>query len=315
MAKAQKASDLFDIADLNSFLTKEVNTKGGLIHELDEAPTEYISTGIFALDALLSGRVLDGGITNDRFVGIGGESGTGKTFLALNLCRAAQRQGYFIIYIDSEGNIKEATTEAFGIDPKMFRLDKIRIVEDYKVYMAKMIAKFEAVVASGKKLPKMLIVLDSLGNLASKKEVDDAQNGDQKQDMTRAKQLKSIFRIITAQLSELSIPLVATNHTYMCLTAGHELLLADGTKKLIEQMQVGDMVETLAGPKPVVSTTKYVEAPTVKLTLETGEVLHCTPNHKFLVEPDWNADEEDACWKRADELAEEDCIYAITTDR
>jgi RecA/RadA recombinase len=214
MAK-KSASSLFDVSDLNSFMSSEVNKKGGLIDEIEQATTEYISSGIYALDALLSGRVLDGGITNDRFIGIGGESGTGKTFLALNFCRAAQKQGYFIIYIDSEGNIKSETTTAFGIDSKMFRLDKIRIVEDFKVYMAKLIEKLEAVKAAGKELPKMLIVLDSLGNLASRKEVADAQDGEHKADMTRAKQLKSIFRIITAQLAELSIPLLATNHTYM----------------------------------------------------------------------------------------------------
>jgi len=67
----------------------------------------------------------------------------------------------------------------------------------------------------GYELPKVLLCLDSLGNLASSKEVGDAEDGKEKVDMTRAKQLKSIFRIVTHKLGILGIPMVMTNHTYM----------------------------------------------------------------------------------------------------
>lgn len=212
---AKKTSGAFDISNLNDFLNDGVSKKGVLLSEEAAVPNTFVSTGIHSLNALLSGKIVGGGIPDDRFIGIGGESGTGKTFLALNICRNAQKEGYFIIYIDSEGNIKRNTTDAFGVDPAKFRLETIRVVEDFKVYMAKLIGKLEAVRAAGMALPKTMIVLDSLGNLASKKEIDDAESGEHKADMTRAKQLKSIFRIVTAQLADLGIPLVATNHTYM----------------------------------------------------------------------------------------------------
>lgn len=211
---AKKTSAAFELSALNDFLGG-VSKKGGLLSEQEAIPNTFISTGIHALNALLSGRIIGGGIPDDRFIGIGGESGTGKTFLALNICRHAQQAGYFIIYIDSEGNIKRNTTDAFGVDPAKFRLETIRVVEDFKVYMARLITKLEAEADSGKQMPKLMIVLDSLGNLASKKEIADAESGEHKADMTRAKQLKSIFRIVTAQLADLNIPLVATNHTYM----------------------------------------------------------------------------------------------------
>jgi RecA/RadA recombinase len=66
----------------------------------------------------------------------------------------------------------------------------------------------------GVEIPKIMFVMDSLGNLATQKEIDDASSGSEKADMTRAKVIKSIFRIITTKLGEIHAPLVITNHTY-----------------------------------------------------------------------------------------------------
>lgn len=61
---------------------------------------------------------------------------------------------------------------------------------------------------------QVMIIIDSIGNLASKKEVDDALDGKSVADMTRAKQLKSLFRMITPHLTLKDIPMVVINHTY-----------------------------------------------------------------------------------------------------
>ena len=66
----------------------------------------------------------------------------------------------------------------------------------------------------GLEVPKVMVCLDSLGNLASQKEIDDALSGSDKADMTRAKTIKSLFRILGTQLAECKIPFVFTNHTY-----------------------------------------------------------------------------------------------------
>jgi len=58
------------------------------------------------------------------------------------------------------------------------------------------------------------MILDSAGNLATQKEIDDARSGSEKADMTRSKVLKSIFRIIMTPLADLKIPFIFTNHTY-----------------------------------------------------------------------------------------------------
>ena len=60
----------------------------------------------------------------------------------------------------------------------------------------------------------MIIVIDSIGNLASKKELEDAKNEKSVADMSRAKALKGLFRMVTPYLTMKNIPLLAVNHTY-----------------------------------------------------------------------------------------------------
>lgn len=212
---AKPTKKTFEFSKLNDFLSKEVNPEGSLIESNEFINTkEFISSGIYVLDALLSTQILEGGIPNNKVIGIGGESGTGKTFLCLNFVKQAQKKGYYIIYLDSENAIDLPLVEKFDIDPKAFRIDPMATVEDMKTYLAKFIKKMKEMKKEGHELPKVLLVLDSLGNLASRKEVEDAEAGNDKADMTRAKQLKSIFRIVTHELGMLGIPLLLTNHTY-----------------------------------------------------------------------------------------------------
>lgn len=212
---AKPAKKVFEFSKLNDFLSKDVNPEGSLIDTNEFINTkEFISSGIYVLDALLSTQIMNGGIPNNKVVGIGGVSGVGKTFLALNFARNAQKQGYYVIYLDSENAIDLQLIEKFEIDPKSFRIDPIATVEDIKTYLAKFIKKMKDMKKEGYELPKVLLILDSMGNLASRKEVEDAESGNDKADMTRAKQLKSIFRIVTHELGMLSIPLLMTNHTY-----------------------------------------------------------------------------------------------------
>jgi len=65
-----------------------------------------------------------------------------------------------------------------------------------------------------KREDNVLIFLDSLGNLASAKETKDAEEGKEKSDMTRAKTIKSLFRIIVPKIAMKNIPMVVVNHTY-----------------------------------------------------------------------------------------------------
>jgi hypothetical protein len=76
---------------------------------------------------------------------------------------------------------------------------------------------------------KLIIVIDSIGNLASKKEVDDALDGKSVADMSRAKQVKSLFRMVTPHLSLKDIPMVVVNHTYMEIGMFPKAIVGGGT--------------------------------------------------------------------------------------
>lgn len=311
MAK-KKEGKKFEFSKLNEFLSKDVNPIGSLIADNEFIDTkEFISSGVYALDALLSTKIIGGGIPNNKVVAIGGKSGTGKTFLALNFAKQAQKTGHFIIYLDSEGAIDNNLITNFGIDPAMFRIDPMATVEELKIYMAKFIKKMSEMRADGYELPKVLLVLDSMGNLASSKEVGDAEEGKEKVDMTRAKNLKSIFRIVTHKLGILGIPMILTNHTYLCVTGETLVIMDDGSIKEIKDIQKGEFVKTLSGSKEVTNNHVYENSPTIELELEDGNVIKCTMNHKFLVKEEWSNDENNECWKEAGDLKENDIILAV----
>lgn len=325
MAKKEKVvsdSKIMGFDELNSFLTKEVSPLGSLINVNENIGVkEWISTGNYALDLLISGRLLDGGVPDNRMTGFGGVSGSGKTFVALNIVREAQKKGYFIIYMDSENAIDETLTTKFGINSNMFRIEPMTTVEDFKIYMARFIDKMETTRDAGKKLPKVMIVLDSMGDLASKKETDDAIEGSNKADMTRAKQLKSVFRIVTSKLGQLRIPLIITNHTYLtqdmypkeifsggCLNPDALVKMADGTNKQIKDIKEGDLVETLDGPYLVEKTVSFTDKELYEIELENGSKYICSSEHRFLTGDNWEIDDN---WTRVDNLTDSSEIKIV----
>ena len=203
----------FSFADLNKEMSK-ISEYGetldkSTISEIDH----YIPTGNYHLNACLTGSLF-GGYPNNRAVALAGPSGTGKTYLILNAIKQAQKQGYSIIFYDSENAVDKNLVEKFGIDPKTFRYETCNTVQEFR---SSVTAITDVLIEQKKKgiaLPKIMVVLDSAGNLATQKEIDDAKTGSSKADMTRAKLLKSTFRIIMTQFGICKIPFLFTNHTY-----------------------------------------------------------------------------------------------------
>jgi archaellum biogenesis ATPase FlaH len=215
---------------MNTFLNKEVKSGGNVISKIDFTNETFISSGIHVLDALTSANILEGGVSNNRFTCISGENSTGKTYLALNYCRNAIKNGYYVIYIDSEGNINDKLVKSFGIDTTKFRLEnKLGTLEKFKTYMAKLLKQFETEVEKGNKLPKILFVIDSLANFPSEKEISDTESGADKQDMTKNKTLKSLFRIITVKLNLLEMPLIGISHGYFTMDMFPKFVVSGGS--------------------------------------------------------------------------------------
>lgn len=226
---AKKDSGEFSFDDLNKVMSK--NSKwGGLMSDGSGVSeiTEYISTGNYILNAAFTGSLFQG-IPNNRSVEIFGPSSTGKTFILLNLAREAQKKGYYVIWYDSENAIESSQVKNFGCDITKFRYEPVNTVEEFRTNVTNLVDTLIEQKELGKKIPKVFIVLDSVGNLATAKEVEDSKLGKDKQDMTRSKVIKSIFRILMTKLGVIGASFVFSNHCYQTLDLFSQQVAGGGT--------------------------------------------------------------------------------------
>ena len=173
----------------------------------------FIGTGSYILNAQLSGSIY-GGIPDNRVTAIAGEQATGKTFYAIGIAKdfLDSNEDGAVFYFDSEA---AATTDLFkdrGLDPDRVWHFPVDTIEEFRTQMIRILDNLLKTPEGDRK--PLLIVLDSLGMLASAKELDDALADKQVRDMTKSQTIKSVFRIITSKLGKLKIPMIVTNHTY-----------------------------------------------------------------------------------------------------
>ena len=213
---AKKKSPSLSFKDMRGMM-ETISKKTAIVIENEKTERTYLDTSIYMLNALLAKSILHGGISKNRFTVFAGEESVGKSYLCYNIAKNAQKDGYNVIYIDTEFSIELSELEEFGVDISEDRLMLIRSnkVEDLKVMITQFLDQLKESKLKGLDISKTIIFLDSIGQLASRKEVEDAIAGSNKADMSRAKAIKSLFRIITADLGFLDIPLVATNHIYI----------------------------------------------------------------------------------------------------
>jgi RecA/RadA recombinase len=168
---------------------------------------DLIQTSVPALNVALSGK-LDGGLTPGLTV-FAGPSKHFKTAFAMLLAKAYldKYDDAVILFYDSEFGAPQGYFDSFGIDTDRVIHTPITDIEQLK---HDSMSQLNDIVRGD----RVMIIVDSVGNLASKKEVDDALDGKSVADMTRAKQMKSLFRMITPHLTIKDIPAVVVNHTY-----------------------------------------------------------------------------------------------------
>jgi RecA/RadA recombinase len=159
------------------------------------------------LNVALSGK-LNGGLTSGLTV-LAGPSKHFKTSFALKIAAAYLKSDpdAIMLFYDSEFGSPQSYFDAFGIDTSRVLHTPITNVEELKFDLINQLEAME-------KSDKVIIVIDSIGNLASKKELDDALDEKAVADMSRAKALKGLFRMSTPYLTMKNIPLLAINHTY-----------------------------------------------------------------------------------------------------
>ena len=175
--------------------------------------TGFIDTGSYIFNALVSGS-LYGGIPNNKIIALAGESATGKTYFALGMVKKflEDTKDAAVLYFDTEQAVTSQMIAGRGIDTKRVAIFPVSTVEEFRNQMVTIANKYLEQDESKKK--PMMVVLDSIGNLSTTKEMNDTADGKETKDMTRAQMVKSTFRVLTIKLGEAGIPLIVTNHTY-----------------------------------------------------------------------------------------------------
>jgi recombination protein RecA len=201
----------FDVAKFRKDITKSIE---GLSIGFND-PTDWISTGNYALNYLISGD-FSKGVPLGKVTVFAGESGSGKSYICSgNLVRHAQQQGIFVVLIDSENALDEDWLKALGVDTSENKLLKLNMamIDDVAKTVSKFVVDYKALSPDDR--PKVLIVLDSLGMLLTPTDVNQFDAGDLKGDMGRKpKALTALVRNCVNMFGALNIGMVATNHTY-----------------------------------------------------------------------------------------------------
>jgi RecA/RadA recombinase len=241
MAKKKEVKK-FEFSKVGSILDNIAKSVPILV-EKEIKEKQFISTGVYIVDAAMSGRLLKGGIATNRISVFAGESGAGKSFLAYSVVKNAQKQGYSVIYIDTEQAVDLEDMPKFGVDNDLskFRLIRSNKVEDINITLSQLVDELKEQKLAGYEMPKLMLVLDSLGQMASNKEKNDLLKGDIKQDMTKAKAIGSMFRSINNDLGFLDIPMIVCNHTYLTMDLFPRSVMKGGNGLLYSASVIGFM--------------------------------------------------------------------------
>lgn len=250
---------------------------------------------------------------------------SGKSFIASgNIVANAQKKDVFVVLIDTENALDEAWLKALDVDTSDQALLKVNLsmVDD----VAKLISDFmkdyktQYGALDEDQRPRVLFVIDSLGMMLTPTDVNQFESGDLKGDMGRKpKALAALVRNCVNMFGEYDVGMVCTNHSYAsqdmfnpddilsggCLVAGTQIIMADGSVKSIEHIELNDVVQTLFGAQPVTNLWHYQKS-IISLTLDDGSEIKCSPEHKFLVNR-----LEGQVWICATDLNQDDEILAI----
>jgi len=183
---------------------------------------DMVQTSIPAVNIALSGA-LDGGFTPGLTMWAG-PSKHFKTAFSLIMAKAYQDKypEAVILFYDSEFGTPQSYFQNFGIDKDRVVHTPVTDVEQLKFDIMNQLTNIE-------RGDRVMLLIDSIGNLASKKEVEDAIEQKSVGDMTRAKQIKSLFRMVTPHLTLKDIPMVVVNHTYMEIGMFPKAIVGGGT--------------------------------------------------------------------------------------
>ena len=276
----------FDVSKFRKDITKSIE---GLSVGFND-PTDWISTGSYALNYLISGD-FQKGVPLGKVTVFAGESGAGKSYFAAgNIVKHAQDQGIFVVLIDSENALDEAWLHALGVDTSEDKLLKLSMsmIDDVAKTISTFMKDYKAM-EDGER-PKVLFVIDSLGMLLTPTDVDQFDKGDMKGDMGRKpKALTALVRNSVNMFGSYNVGLVATNHTYASqdmfdpddkISGGQGFIYASSIVVAMKKMKLkedesGNKISDVRGIRAgcKVMKTRYAkpfEGVQVKIPYETG---------------------------------------------
>lgn len=280
MAKA------FDLTKFRKSLTKSIDGLGIGFND----PTDWVSTGNYALNYLISGD-FHKGIPLGKVTVFAGESGAGKSYICSgNIIKNAQEQGIFVVLIDSENALDEKWLHALSVDTSEDKLLKLNMamIDDVAKTINEFMKEYKAIAEEER--PKVLFVVDSLGMLLTPTDINQFEAGDLKGDMGRKpKALTALVRNCVNMFGSYNVGLVATNHTYASqdmfdpddkISGGQGFIYASSIvvamKKLkLKEDEDGNKVSEVNGIRAAckIMKTRYAkpfESLQIKIPYETG---------------------------------------------
>ena len=276
----------FDVSKFRKDITKSIDGLSIGFHD----PTDWISTGNFALNYLISGD-FHKGVPLGKVTVFAGESGAGKSYFASgNIVKSAQAQGIFVVLVDTENALDEAWLQALGVDTSESKLLKLSMsmIDDVAKTISTFMKDYKAM-ADGER-PKVLFVIDSLGMMMTPTDVNQFEAGDMKGDLGRKpKALTALVRNTVNMFGSYNVGMVCTNHTYASqdmfdpddkISGGQGFIYASSIvvamrKLKLKEDEDGNKITQVRGIRAAckVMKTRYAkpfESVQVKIPYETG---------------------------------------------
>jgi RecA/RadA recombinase len=211
------ANDLF--SRISKFIDKDViRTK---------VEDEFVDTGCVTINLLLSGKI-KGGVPKSGVAMLAGDSGFGKTFVALSAAIEFMKQGYTVMWFDTEFAINETTIRNFGLQ-KYIDNHQFVLIGDMMIDTIK--SSTVSIIDSIEKTDKLVIIIDSYAGLITNKNVDDALKEKDVVDLQTTKKKNEFMTIVNGLAAKKHVPVVVINHVYQEIGGMYpKTIISGGTK-------------------------------------------------------------------------------------
>lgn len=179
---------------------------------------EFLDTGSYALNALISGSIF-GGFPYGRISCLAAAPSACKTMILLSTCREflIKKPDAMVFYFESEGAISQEQLRKMGVPLDRFIILPVATIEDFRNQAVNILDEYKKTPVDDR--PPIFMCLDSLGMLSSRKEVSDIADGKDTRDLSKSVLVKATFRVLTLKAGELKVPMAITVHTYASLGA------------------------------------------------------------------------------------------------